>query len=211
VAAFLTVMSLADGVLAESARKCRKACKPAVAECMQLTGQSRKLCRKTLIPTCRRQGLGVCALSTTTTVPTTGTDSTTTTTLAGDGTGGGVMSLNVDEVTRQGEEDPRLFSLTITIGYSVTTADAVTQVALEPSTFAVVDMDTGVAYLAEPASQPGDCAGDVIVAKDGPDVTCTLHFLLPAAVAAPSEVNGGTHAQLQFKSQGLHGSEYWNY
>lgn len=90
--------------------------------------------------------------------------------------------------------DPRRFSLSISIGYSVVTVNAVPQVALDPSTFTVLDEDTDVVYPAEPASAPGDCSANHVVALNGPDVTCTVHFLLPAAVGALSQVDGGVHA-----------------
>jgi len=211
VALVLMMSGMSDPVLAESARKCRKACKPAIAECMALTGQSRRLCRKSLLPLCKREGLEVCVAATTTTVPTSGSNPTTTTTLPSGNTGGGAMSLHVEDVTRQGDEDPRRFSLAISIGYSVVTANAVTQVALDPSTFAVIDEDTDVVYPAEPAGAPGDCSADDVVTKDGPDVTCTVHFMLPAAVGGLSQVGGGTHAKLRFESHGLHGSDFWSY
>jgi hypothetical protein len=178
---------------------------------MAVTGQSRKLCRRTILPLCKQQGLEACASFTTTTVPTTDGNPTTTTTIPNGDTGGGVMSLDVDDVRRQGDQDPRLFDLDITIGYSVVTANAVTQVALDPSTFTVVDDDTGVAYPAEPASAPGDCSADDVVTKSGPDVSCTLHFLLPAAVGTLSQVDGGVHAELSFESNGLRGGELWSY
>ena len=196
--------AIPDPATAGLGRKCRKACKPAIADCMAVTGQSRKACRKTILPLCKQQGLEACISFTVTptTVPT-DDDSTTTTSIPDDDTGGGAMSLDVDDVRRQGDQDPRLFDLDITIGYSVVTANAVTSVALDPSTFTVLDEDTDTVYPAEPAAAPGDCSADDVVTKDGPDVSCTLHFLLPAAV--------GTSSKLRFASHGLHGSKYWSY
>jgi hypothetical protein len=199
----------ADAVAA-LAKQCRKACKPAVAEC-RATGQSRRACRKLFLPRCKVEGLEVCASSKTTTTTTPEPGATTTSTTApSTGGGGGVMSVNVEELQVEGNDDPRLYTFSITIGYSVVTADAVTQVALDPSTFTVLDEDTGIVYQAESANAPEHCSADDVVAKDGPDVSCVVRFMMPASVGEPSAQNSGIHSKLQFQSMGLHGSEFFS-
>jgi hypothetical protein len=121
------------------------------------------------------------------------------------------MSLAVDQVDRAGDGDPRLFTLAVTIEYSVVTADAATAVGLDPSAFTVLDEDTGVTYLAEPATQPGDCAADVVVTRDGGPISCLVRFRLPAAVGALSAIDGGVHAELRFDALGLRGRRDWSY
>jgi hypothetical protein len=192
------------------AKQCRKACMPAVAEC-RATGQSRRACRKLFLPRCKVEGLEVCASSTTTTTTTPEPSATTTsTTDPSTGGGGGVMSVNVEELQVEGDDDPRLYTFSITIGYSVVTANAVTEVALDPSTFTVLDEDTGIVYQAESASAPEHCSVDDVVTKNGPDVTCVVRFMMPASVGEGSAQDGGVHSKLQFQSMGLHGSELFS-
>jgi hypothetical protein len=200
----LSTVSSAAGL----AKQCRKACKPAVAEC-RANGQSRRACRKLFLPRCRVEGLQVCAptTTTTTTTPEPGATTTSTTDPSSSG-GGGAMSVNVEDLQVEGNDDPRLYTFSITIGYSVVTANAVTQVALDPSTFTVLDEDTGVVYQAEPASAPEHCSADDVVTRDGPDMTCVVRFMMPASVGEPSAMDGGVHSKLQFESMGLHGSEF---
>jgi hypothetical protein len=180
------------------AGKCRKACKPVVADCRALaaSGKAKRACKKTIVGGCKRAGVESCASITTTTVPPGGGP--TTTTLP---SGGGVMFIDVLDVQVAGDADPRTFALQIGIEYGVVTADAMTQVALDPSTFSVVDGTTDTAYPAEPATGPGDCSSADVVAKDAAPVTCTLRFVMPLGAAED--------ATLEFLSGGLHGSESW--
>lgn len=205
----VAVATVPTGAVAGLGKQCRKACKPAVAEC-RATGQSRRACRKLFLPRCKGEGLQVCAASTTTTTTTPEPGATTTSTTAPSTGGGGVMSVNVEEVQVEGDADQRLYTFSITIGYSVVTAKAVTQVALDPATFTVLDEDTGVVYQAESASAPEHCSADDVVTKDGPDVTCVVRFMMPASVGEPSAQDGGVHSKLQFQSLGLHGSELFS-
>lgn len=205
----VAVATVPTDAVAGLAKQCRKACKPAVAEC-RATGQSRRACRKLFLPRCKVEGLQVCAASTTTTTTTPEPGATTTSTTAPSTGGGGVMSVNVEEVQVEGDADPRLYTLSITIGYSVVTANAVTQVALDPATFTVLDEDTGIVYQAESASAPEHCSAGDVVTKDGPDVTCVVRFMMPASVGERSAQDGGVHSKLQFQSMGLHGSELFS-
>jgi hypothetical protein len=201
--AILMLLVAAGAVPASAglAGKCRKACKPVIGECRALaaSGKAKRACRKTIIGGCKRVGVERCAAVTTTTVPT-GAGPTTTTTLPSGG-GGGVMFIDVLDVQVDGDADPRTFTLQIGIEYGVVTADAMTQVALDPSTFSVVDGTTDTAYPAEPATGPGDCSSADVVAKDAAPVTCTLRFVMPLGAAED--------ATLEFLSGGLHGSESW--
>jgi hypothetical protein len=89
VIGLLIVIAMAPAdALAGMGKKCRKACKGAVAECRETTGQSRRACKKLFIPRCKVEGIEVCAPSTTTTTTTPG-GSTTSTTNPSTGTGGG--------------------------------------------------------------------------------------------------------------------------
>jgi hypothetical protein len=205
-------MVLASGPAAAAAgvmKQCRKLCKPFIAECVATTDQSRRACKKAFLRPCKQEGLQVCSLTTTTT-PTTDSNPTTSTTVQSGGGGGGVVSVDVVEALREGDEDPRLYTLTVSVEYSVVTADAVTSVPLDPASFSVLDEDTEIVYPAEPAAAAGDCSADVILAKSGSEITCTLRFRMPASVVEPSSEGGGTHAKIQFEAQGLHGSRYWS-
>ena len=187
------------------AAKCRKACKPFVAECRLTTGQSKRACKKLFIPACKQAGLQVCS-TTTTTSPTSSGPTTTSTTVPGSGTGGGVMYMSIEQVDEQPAGDQKLFTFTISIEYGIVTANAVKQIPLDPASFTVRDDDTDVVYPAEPASVPGDCAATIILAQSDPPVTCTLRFVLPPGLGAPSPVDGGTHSYLEFEASGLHAS-----
>jgi hypothetical protein len=205
-------MALASGpapAMAGVMKQCRKLCKPFIAECVATTDQSRRACKKAFLRPCKHEGLQVCSVTTTTT-PTTDPDATTSTTVKSGSGGGGVVSVNVVEATREGDDDPRLYTLAVSIEYSVVTANAVTSVPLDPASFGVLDEDTGIVYAAEPAVAAGDCSADVILAKSGPEITCTLRFRMPASVVEPSSEDGGAHAKIQFEAQGLHGSRYWS-
>jgi hypothetical protein len=201
------VASLATAVPASAglAGKCRKACEPLVAECRAFatSGKAKRACKKTILGGCKRTGLEACARATTsTTMPGGGGGAATTTTLPSGNEGGGVMFMDVLDAQADGDADPRTFTLQIEIEYGIVTADAVGQVALDPSTFSVVDETTEIAYPAEPASAPGDCSADDVVTRDGPAASCTLRFAMPLEVAA--------NATLRFLSGGLHGSESWS-
>jgi hypothetical protein len=208
----LGILTLVSALLATAAPasaglagKCRKACKPLVAECRAgaASGKAKRACKKTIVGGCKRSGLAACSTSiTTTTVPTGGGGVTTTTLPQGGGDGGGVMYMEVLDAEVAGDADPRTFTLQIEIEYGIVTVDAVTQVTLEPSTFSVLDESTEIAYPAERASAPGDCSASFVVVKDGLPVSCTLRFAMPLAVAQ--------NATLRFVSGGLHGSESWS-
>ena len=216
LALLVLVTALASGPAPATAgvmKQCRKLCKPFIAECVATTDQSRRACKKAFLRPCKHEGLQVCSVTTSTT-PTTGPDSTTSTTLSsggGGGGGGGVMSIEVVQVDREGSTDPRLFTLSMTIEYSVVTVNAAVTVPLDAASFSVLDEDTEIVYPAEPAAAPGDCSADLVLAKSGPPITCTLRFRAPASVGALSSKDGGVHAKLEFKALGLHGSEYWTY
>lgn len=186
------------------AGKCRKACKPLVAECKALaaSGKARRQCRKTILGGCKRSGLEACTVATvtTTTLPAGGV--TTTTLPSGGGGGGGVMYMDVLDVGFDEKSDPRVFVLQVSIEYGIVTVDAVTQVGLDPATFTVVGSATEAVYLAEPVQDAGDCSADDVVTRDGPPVTCTLRFTMPL-----SDAQG---AALKFASDGLHGTGYWS-
>ena len=208
---FVLAMAFASGPAPAAAglmKQCRKLCKPFIAECVATTNQSRRACKKAVLRPCKLEGLQVCSVTTTTT-PTTDSDGTTSTTVkSGGGGGGGVVSVDVVEASREGDDDPRLYTLVVSIEYSVVTADAVTSVPLDPASFSVLDEDTEIVYAGEPAAAPGDCSAALILAKSGPEITCTLRFRMPASVTDPSA--GGAHAKIQFEAQGLHGSRYWS-
>jgi hypothetical protein len=196
-----TILVAADSAQAGLAKKCRKACKPAIAACVA-TRQSTRSCKRSILPACKREGLAVCS-----TTPTTVGEgpTTTTTTLPGTG-GGGVMSLEVNEAMATGDADPRTFTIQITIGYSVVTANAATSVTLDPSHFTVVDEDTNVVYPAEPALEQGNCSELLVAMLDGPDVTCTLRFRMPFSVGDYGQ-QGGVHSKVRFLASGLHGED----
>jgi len=209
---FMALVISAVDAEAGLARQCRTLCKTAIAYCVGTTGQSRRACRRALVPRCKREGLEVCALSVTTpTTPDDGATTTTTTTTPPPTSGaGGVMSVQTGDITFAGDADPRLYTIPITIKYSVVTVGAATSVTLDPAHFSVLDEDTGIVYPAEPAAAPEDCSADDVVTRDGPAVTCTLHVAMPLSVGDYSVENGGSHAKLQFESNGLHGSDRWS-
>src|SRR5262245_43332990 len=183
-----TTLMASGATHAGMAKKCRKACKPAIAACVA-TRQTTRSCKRSILPACKREGLSVCS-----TTPTTlGGPTTTTTTLPGSADGGGVMSLEVNQVTAAGDVDPRAFTIEVTIGYALLTANAATSVTLDPAHFTVVDEDTHVVYAADPALERGDCSVLLIAALDGPSVTCTLHFTMPFSVGDYGQ-QGGVHS-----------------
>src|SRR5258705_1368363 len=118
------------------------------------------------------------------------------------------MSLDVNDTSATGDSDPRRFTIEITIEYSVVTYNAAMQVSLDPAHFWVVDEDTDAVYQAEAAVEPGDCSADHVVTKDGPAITCALHFLMPLSVGAPSQQSGGVHSKVRFEALGLHGYDF---
>jgi hypothetical protein len=208
VIATLAVMILLPAVArAGLAAKCRKACKPFVAECRAVTSQSKRACKKLFIPACKLEGLQVCT-STTTTTPTSGSGgSTTTTTLPSSETGGGVMFMRIQDVAQEPAADGlELFTFTISIEYGIVTADAVKQIPLDPASFTVRDDDTDAVYPSEPAGAPGDCAATMVLALEDEPITCTLRFLLPPLLGQPSPVDGGAHSYLVFVASGMHAS-----
>jgi hypothetical protein len=198
----LAITLLASGAAhAGMAKKCRKACKPAIAACVA-NRQTTRTCKRSILPVCKRNGLAICS-----TTPTTlDGPTTTTTTLPGTGDGGGVMSLEVNDATATGDVDPRTFTIEITIGYSIVTANAATSVPLDPAYFSVVDEDTNVVYPAEPALERGDCSALLIAMLDGPDVSCTLRFTMPFSVGDYGQ-QGGVHSKVTFLASGLHGED----
>ena len=191
--------------LAGAAAKCRKACKPFVAECRLTSGQSKRACKKQYIPACKQQGLQVCS-TTATTSPTSPGPTTTSTTVPSSGEGGGVMFMRIEDATEEPSGDQKLFTFTISIEYGIVTANAVKQIPLDTASFTVRDDDTGDVYPAQPASAPGDCAATTVIALDDPPVTCTLRFLLPPGLGQPSPIDGGAHSYLEFETSGLHAS-----
>ena len=206
IATLAAVILLPAAAQAGLAAKCRKACKPFVAECRVITGQSKRACKRVFIPACKREGLQVCTPATTTTTPTS-SGSTTSTTIPSSGDGGGVMYMRIEEVVQEPAADGfELFTFTISIEYGIVTADAVKQIPLDPASFTVRDDDTEAVYPAEPASVAGDCAATTVLAQDDEPITCTLRFLLPPLLGDPSPVDGGTHSYLEFEASGLHAS-----
>ena len=205
--ALLAVVTLTPAAArAGLAAKCRKACKPFVAECRLTTGQSKRVCKKAFIPACKQEGLQVCS-ATTTTTPTGSGPTTTSTTVPGSGTGGGVMYMKIEQVDQEpaGEGRER-FTFTISIEYGIVTSNAVKQIPLDPASFTVRDDDTDAVYPSEPASLPGDCTATMVLALSDPPVTCTLRFVLPTELDAPSPIDGGAHAYLEFNASGLRAS-----
>jgi hypothetical protein len=190
---------------AGAAAKCRKACKPFVAECRLTTGQSKRACKKQYIPACRQQGLQVCS-TTATTSPTSPGPSTTSTTVPSSGEGGGVMFMRIEDVAEEPSGDQTLFTFTISIEYGIVTSNAVTQIPLDTASFTVRDDDTGDVYPAQPASAPDDCSVSTVIALDGPPAICKLRFLLPLGLGQPSPIDGGVHSYLEFEASGLHAS-----
>jgi hypothetical protein len=188
------------------AKKCRKACKPAISACVA-TRQTTRSCKRSILPTCKRQGLAACSTTQTTLGdgPTT-----TTTTLPDGGDAGGVMSLEVNDVTATGDVDPRTYTIEITIGYSLVTANAATSVPLDPAHFTVLDEDTNVVYAAAPALERADCSAALLAVLDGPDVTCLLHFTMPSSVGDYGQ-QGGVHSRVKFLASGLHGEDYFSF
>lgn len=205
VIAMLVAITAAPAAAGLAAR-CRKACKPFVAECRLTTGQSKRACKRVFIPACKQEGLQVCSVTTTTT-PTSSGPTTTTTTVPSDGTGGGVMFMKIEQVDQEQAGDGlERFTFTISIEYGIVTANAVPQIPLDTASFRVRDDDTDAVYPAEPASQPGDCAATMVLAKADPPITCTLRFVLPSALAGPSPIDGGVHSYLEFNASGLRAS-----
>ena len=116
------------------------------------------------------------------------------------------MFMSIVQVDEQPSGDQTLFTFTISIEYGIVTADAVKQIPLDPASFTVRDDDTGDVYPAQPASGAGDCAATTVIALDDAPVTCTLRFLLPPGLGAPSPIDGGVHSYLEFEASGLHAS-----
>jgi hypothetical protein len=116
------------------------------------------------------------------------------------------MYMRIEHVDEQPAGDQTRFTFTINIEYGIVTADAVKQVPLDPASFTVRDDDTDAVYPAEPASGAGDCTAAIVLAQSDPPVTCTLHFVLPPALGAPSPIDGGAHLYLEFAASGLHAS-----
>ena len=208
IATLAAVILLPAAAGAGVAAKCRKACKPYVAECRVTTGQSKRACKKSFIPACKREGLQVCsATSATTTTTPPGGGSTTSTTIPSSGDGGGVMFMRIQDVVQEPAAGGlELFTFTISIEYGIVTADAVKQIPLDPASFTVRDDDTDAVYPAEPAGVAGDCAVTTILALGDEPITCTLRFLLPLVLGDPSPVDGGAHSYLEFEASGLHAS-----
>jgi hypothetical protein len=116
------------------------------------------------------------------------------------------MFMHIEQVDEQPAGEQKLFTITISIEYGIVTADAVKQIPLDTASFTVRDDDTGVVYPAEPASGAGDCSAAIVLAQSDPPATCTLRFVLPPVLGAPSPIDGGAHSYLEFEASGLHAS-----
>jgi hypothetical protein len=170
-------------------RQCRKACKPAVARCMSDTGQRRRVCRKLLIPACKKAGLEVCSP---TTVPGDGPASSTTTTLPKPR---GSIGMSVEEIQRDASSDPGVFRFLVWLkGYG-----DIVPVDLDPSHFYVVDAE-GHQYGAQAASGPEDCT-DELTTISGTAVTCWVTFVMPLSTALAPE-GGRSGAAVGFAAGG---------
>jgi hypothetical protein len=178
-------------------RLCRKHCKPAIAECIATTGQSRRACKSPILRQCRLEGLQVCEAGgepgdgvTTTTIGS--SPKTTTTTLP---PAPGVLDLDVEDIERDASTDPGVYSLRVTV-----TGDAESiPVSLDPSSFYVLDKADN-RYETQPAATLDDCSADDVVATDG-TVTCWVNFTLPLVVGF-DEPTGEGYAELYLEVGG---------
>jgi hypothetical protein len=193
-AAGTAVLGTHDIAGAGIGRECRKTCKPAIARCVSDTGQRRRVCRKLLIPACKKAGLEVCSLTmtTTTTVPAGGAGPTTTTTLPRPP---GSIGMSMDAIQRDASTDPGVFRFLVWLkGYG-----DIVPVDLDPSHFYVVDA-AGNRYGAEPASGPDDCT-DQLTTVSGTAVTCWVTFVMPLSTAVAPE-GGRSGAAVGFSAGG---------
>jgi hypothetical protein len=173
---------------AVGARKCRKACKPAVAECAQVTGQTKGKCRKSLIRLCRKAGLEVCTGQTTT--PTTlppGGGAVTTTTLP-DVTG--FLGFRAWKIERDLSTEPAVFDFQAWFNPN----ERVIPFSADPEHFYVLD-GLGNRYDAVPVDDPAYCNGDTIVGA-GEETTCWVRFVMPGAVGVVPD--GATESLASF-------------
>lgn len=175
----VTIATLAIALLAGTAaeagraRQCRKACKAAVTDCVQVTGQTKGKCRKSLIPLCRQLGVGVCTGDTTTptTLPPGG--ATTTTTLPDVE---GFLGFTAEQIDRDTASEPAVFDFLAWFNPD----DRVIPFSAGPDRFYVLD-GLGNRYDAVPVDDPAYCNDDTIVGT-GEITTCWVRFLMPASV-----------------------------
>ncbi|HEV7730977.1 MAG TPA: hypothetical protein VGR62_02400, partial [Candidatus Binatia bacterium] len=155
------------------ARQCRKRCKPDIVECVQLTGQPKRVCRKTMIRVCKGLGLDACGHGA---PPDDGGPTTTTTTMP---SSPGRVDIEIQDIERDASTDPGVYSFVVTFQSD---ADSVA-LGLDPALFVVIDQRS-TRHAASPASvDPDDCSASLILPPGG-EVTCTLRFVLPLTTGA---------------------------
>lgn len=194
IATLVTALLLASpSAEAASARKCRKSCKPAVAECMQFTGQSKGKCRKSLIPLCRKLGLEVCTGETTTptTVPPGGGATTTTTIPDVEG----FLGFTAEQITRDTSTEPAVFEFLAWFNPD----DRVIPFSADADRFYVLD-GLGNRYDAvSMGDDPDYCNGDTIVGT-GVITTCWVRVLMPASVGVVPDGSLDSVASFHFQN-----------
>ncbi len=193
----LALLAAAPAQAGSLAKQCRKKCKPDIAECVELTGQSRRLCKRSILRVCKGLGLDACGGGSSGNPGTT----TTTTTLP---PSPGRVNIEIEGIERDATTDPGVYTIQVRF---ISEIESVA-LALDPASFVILDQ--GLArYGADPASDdPDDCAASLVLAP-GAEVVCTVRFVLPLVVGAEPEIGGEGWAELLFEGGGYIDSNYF--
>jgi hypothetical protein len=169
-------------------KQCRKKCKPDIAECVELTGQSKRLCKRSILRVCKGLGLDACGGGSS------GIPTTTTTTLP---PSPGRVDIEIEGIERDTTTDPGVYTFEVLLRSK---AESV-PLALDPSLFVIIDQSL-TRYGANPASDdPEDCSASLVLAP-GAELTCTVRFVLPLVVGAEPAIGGEGWARLQLEGGG---------
>lgn len=188
VALSLLTLLAAAPAHAGLAKQCRKKCKPDIAECVELTGQSKRLCKRSILRVCKGLGLDACGGGSS------GLPTTTTTTLP---PSPGRVDIEIEGIERDTTTDPGVYTFSV---WFRSDADSV-PLALDPSLFVVIDQSL-TRHPASPATaDPEDCSASLVLAP-GAEVVCTVRVVLPLAVGVEPEIGGEGWARLQLEGGG---------
>jgi hypothetical protein len=189
----LLVLALALPSAGEAglAGKCRKACKPQIAECVA-AGLKRAKCRKMVIGECKRTSLDACAATVTTTTiseaPTT-----TSTTLP---SGPGFFGFGNDDLVIDDSTDPGTLRFQVYLNPDERTKP----VDLDPSYFSIREAD-GTRWNAEAASEAEDCSAQ-LVTTPGTELWCWVTFRVPNTVGREPAEGERSGAAVWFEAGG---------
>jgi hypothetical protein len=185
----LALFAAAPAQAGSLAKQCRKKCKPDIAECVELTGQPKRLCKRSILRVCKGLGLDACGGGSS------GNPSTTTTTTLPPSPGR--VDIEIEGIDRDTTTDPGVYTFQVRF---ISEADSV-PLALDPSYFVVIDQSL-TRRGANPASDdPDDCSASLVLAP-GAEVVCTVRFVLPIVVGVEPEIGGEGWARLQFEGGG---------